>query len=386
MKLTHLPETPLEAVALMGGLVPTPIFDTLVALLLAQSVTVATRLGVFEALAAGPLSAQEVATRCDADPHATEKLLGALVGAGYLETKRGRYALAAMARTWLLAGSPHSLRDAILYQAIDATYIARMEEYVRTGAPLRIHESMSDDEWNLYQRAMYAGAGFSVAEFARRVPVPRDARMLLDIGGAHGRYAVALCKRHPALRATILDLPEAVRHAAPLVARSGLSDRVTYRVGDALTYDLGEDMYDIVIINNLVHHFDAEANRALTRRVARALRPAGVMAIGEVIRSSPARKLRQVGALTDLYFALTSEAGAWSFAEMADWQRDAGLKPRRGVRLLTAPGGGLQIARKPTTNAQKRAEAPRGVTRPERPSADGADAHDLVAGSRSVGG
>src|SRR5207248_9377691 len=121
----------------------------------------------------------------------------------------------------------------------------------------------------------------------------------------------------------------------------------------------GEERYDIVLINNLVHHFDEDANRTLTRRVARALRPGGVMAIGEVIRSSSARKVSQIGALTDLYFALTSEAGTWSFVEMAAWQRDAGLIPRRGVRLLTAPSGGLQIARKPSW---ERAERTRGFS------------------------
>jgi len=387
MKLGHLPETPLEAAALASGLVPTPVLDTLIALLLAQSVITATRLGVFEALEGGSLDAREVAARCDADPRAMEKLLGALVGMGYMRRERRRYALSALARKWLLKDSPRSLHDAILYQAIDGGYIAQMEQYVRTGAPLRIHEDMSDGEWNLYQRAMYAGAGFSVAEVARRIPVPRGARMLLDIGGAHGRYAVALCERHPQLRATILDLPDAVRQAAQLVARSGLGDRITYRVGDALAYDLGEDMYDVVIINNLVHHFDEAANHALTRRVARALRPRGVMAIGEVIRSSSTRKPGQVGALTDLYFALTSEAGTWSFAEMAAWQRDAGLMPRRGVRLLTAPGGGLQIARKPL---QKEAEAAHDVTRrvarPERASRDGADAHNRGTGSGDLGG
>jgi ubiquinone/menaquinone biosynthesis C-methylase UbiE len=383
MKLGHLPETPLEAAALAIGLVPTPVLDTLIALLLAQSVITATRLGVFEALEAGPLDAREVATRCDADPQAMEKLLGALAGMGYVRRERRCYALAPLARKWLLEDSPRSLHDAILYQAIDGGYIAQMEQYVRTGAPLRIHEDMSESEWDHYQRAMYAGAGFSVSEVARRIPVPRNARTLLDIGGGHGRYTVALCERHPQVRATILDLPDAVRHAAPLVARSGLSDRITYRVGDALTYDLGEDVYDIVIINNLVHHFDEEANRALTRRVARALRPGGVMAIGEVIRSSSARKPSQVGALTDLYFALTSKAGTWSFAEMSAWQRGAGLVPRRGVRLLTAPGGGLQIARKPV---QKRVEAAHDVARPGRSSRDGAGAHDLVAGSHALGG
>jgi ubiquinone/menaquinone biosynthesis C-methylase UbiE len=132
---------------------------------------------------------------------------------------------------------------------------------------------------------------------------------LLDIGGGHGRYAVARCERHPQVRATILDLPDAVRHAAPLVARSGLSDRITYRVGDALAYDRGDDEYDIVSINNLVHHFDEEANRALTRQMARALHPGGVMARGEVIRFSSTRKPSQVGALTLKGFRPRQAAG-----------------------------------------------------------------------------
>jgi hypothetical protein len=54
MKLGHLPEPPLEAVALACGLVSTPVLDTLIALLLAQSVITATRRGVFEALEDGP--------------------------------------------------------------------------------------------------------------------------------------------------------------------------------------------------------------------------------------------------------------------------------------------------------------------------------------------
>jgi len=32
---------------------------------------------------------------------------------------------------------------------------------------------------------------------------------------------------------------------------------------------------------------------------------------------------------------------------MRRWQRDAGLLPRRAVRLQTMPGAGLQAARKP---------------------------------------
>jgi 2-polyprenyl-3-methyl-5-hydroxy-6-metoxy-1,4-benzoquinol methylase len=198
---------------------------------------------------------------------------------------------------------------------------------------------------------MRSGANLAAPELARRIPVPKveEGRPIemLDIGGAHGYYSVALCRRHPQLRATILDLPEAIAHAAPLLAKEQMGDRVVHRAGNALTDDLGEQAYDLVLIANLVHHFDDASNRELVTRVARALRPGGILVIGEMIRPDAPGEGGQIGALTDLYFAITSEAGTYSFAEMAAWQRAAGLVPRRPLRLLTGPGAGLQIARKP---------------------------------------
>jgi SAM-dependent methyltransferase len=180
------------------------------------------------------------------------------------------------------------------------------------------------------------------------MPVPDGARDMLDIGGSHGYYSVALCRRHQGLRAVVLDLPQAVRHSAPLLAEEGMGDRVVHREGDALADDLGEESYDLVITAQLVHHFSAEQNRDLTNRIARALRPGGVYAILEEFRSPTPKDAGQVGALLDFYFALTSQSGTWSPEEMADWQRAAGLEPRRPIRFRTAPGAGIQAATKPT--------------------------------------
>jgi hypothetical protein len=49
----------------------------------------------------------------------------------------------------------------------------------------------------------------------------------------------------------------------------------------------------------------------------------------------------------DLYFALTSRSGLWSFGEMADWQRSAGLTPRKPMRLIMGQGPALQIGVRP---------------------------------------
>jgi SAM-dependent methyltransferase len=183
---------------------------------------------------------------------------------------------------------------------------------------------------------------------ARRVPVPTGARDMLDIGGSHGYFSVVLCRRHPALRATVLDLPSAVEHAAPLLEREGMGERVVHRAGDALVDDLGEAAYDLILIFSLVHHFDDATNRLLVSRAARALRPGGRLVIGDALRPSSPGKGGQQGAFFDLYFALTSESGLWTVDEMREWQVAAGLTPRKSVSLV--PGGGfvLQVAERPS--------------------------------------
>ena len=343
MKLGTKAENPLEWGVLQAGLIPTPLLDTIVAMLLARAVMVGTKLGIFEALAAAPKPAPAVAEICDLHPAAAEKLLSALAGAGYLRARDGAYSLTPLARRWLLKESPRSLHDAIVLQFLDADYIQHMEAFLRTGEPVRFHERMSNEDWGLYQRGMRSGAQLTAPEIVQRLRIPSGARQMLDIGGSHGYYSVAFCRRHAQLRATILDLPEAIQHAAPLLAREGMGDRIVHQAGDARVADLGERRYDFIFIANLVHHFSAEENQDLMRRAARALLPGGVVVIGDMIR--PTRPgSGQIGALTDLYFALTSESGTWSFAEMAQWQRLAELRPRRPLRLFTGPGGGLQAA------------------------------------------
>lgn len=347
MKLSIAAENPMERLVAAFGLAPAPIMHTHMSFLRARAILVATKLGLFEALADRPLPAREVADRCGTAVAPTEKLLNALVGAEYVAFGDGAYALTPMARRWTLASSPHSLRDKLLFEFIEWAMLERLEDFVRTGEPLDLHGGMDGSRWAAYQRAMRALAGLSAPEIVARTPVPRGATAMLDIGGSHGYLSVAMCRRHPALHAVVLDLPDAVAHAAPILAREGMGDRVVHRGGDVLADDLGEAQWDLVFMSQLAHHFDAATNRALAARVARALRPGGVFVVLDTIRPASPGASGQVGALLDLYFALTSESGTWTIEEIASWQRDAGLVPRRPVRLRTLPGAVEVIAARP---------------------------------------
>src|ERR1700704_4153671 len=125
MKLAGRPQNPVQWLAKKLGLMPPPLLDPHIAMLLARAVMEGTRLGVFEALAAGPLAADEIGSRCGSPPPATRKLppppapatrgatrklLDALAGCEYLRfDASSRYGLTLMARKWLLADAPQSL-------------------------------------------------------------------------------------------------------------------------------------------------------------------------------------------------------------------------------------------------------------------------------------
>jgi SAM-dependent methyltransferase len=351
MRIGVVPENPLEWLLLRLNLIPTPLMDTHLAFLVARLVMVATRVGIFEALKEGPRQADALAATCNTHPRGTEKLLDALVSLRYLRPDQTGYRLAPVARKWLLRDSPHTIYSKMLFHFAEWDITRHLDDYVTRGQSQDLHGTADAETWAIYQRAMKDIARSRAPEVARTMPAPHTPKRLLDIGGSHGLYAVELCRKYSGLEAVILDLPNAIEYAAPLLAEEKMGSRVVHRAGDALKDDFGESAWDIVFISSLVHHFDEVTNRELTARVARSLKPGGVFVIQEMIRT-PTRfeadkPKRRVAALLDLYFAATSASGTWSVETMNEWQKAAGLVPRQPLWSRSLPGIALVSAFKP---------------------------------------
>jgi SAM-dependent methyltransferase len=346
MHLGLVPDNPPRWKALLSRQVPLPFFETHFAFRLARSVMAATKLGVFESLAAQAATASEITRRCGTDPGATQKLLIALAGTGYLCFHDGRYALTPTARTWLLAESPGSVVDTVLFAFEEWDLMTHLETYISTGAPIDMHERMTGDQWELYQRSMRALAGQSAQQVAQAISMPDGATDMIDVGGSHGHYSAVLCRRHPSLHSVVLDLPEAVKAAVPLLSAEKMGDRVVHRAADALTYNFGVGTYDVVLLSNLAHHFSGLENADLFKRLGRALRPGGVLVVIEPIKLEAHSGTDQFAALNDLYFGLTSRSGTWTVGDIAGWQRDAGLDSAAEPITLGGSNIGLQAAKK----------------------------------------
>ena len=345
MRLGAIRQNIKESIGLATGSVPRPLMDTLVALLLARTIMTAASVGIFQALDSQPLTADEIAKRCETDPRATKRLIRALFGCKYLKYKNDRFALAPVTRRWLSPNSPCSLHSAVLHCHLDLRFM-NFEEYVRHGSCRHFHSALSGEDWQLYHRGQADYAAQMIDDVADGIPLPLGATDLLDLGGGHGLYAIAFCRRYHNLRARVLDLTITAPDTEQKRGSGGVIGRVKFEEADIRTVPLERGSTDIALLANVMHHFDESTNRALMRRVATALRPGGVVAVVDAMSPPSLEKTGQLEGLFDLYFGASSGAGLWTIAKVQEWAREAGLAVMSAIPIRRMPICKIQIARK----------------------------------------
>ena len=347
MRIATRADNPLERLAMAAGQVPTPLFDTYVAFFTARAVMAGSSLGIFAALAERPDDAPGLASRLDLDPAGVDVLVTALHALGYLEAAgEDRYAVTATTRKWLLDEKTSVAAFATVFDYDMWDHIGRMEDGIRSGQPIGLHERPPDDPyWERYMRGLFELSRLG-SDIAARLIGARNPRSALDLAGGHGEFSMALCRRHEGLKATIVDLEGGARIGRRIVEEQGMADRVTYRVGDLFETDLGAG-HDIAMANSITHHFDEERNVAMLRRAGEALRPGGTMAVLDLERAEPGKRGTQIGTLTGLLFYVTSHARTYSGRELEGFLEAAGFERLRSRRHLRLPGSVLVLGRAP---------------------------------------
>ncbi|MEJ2852618.1 MULTISPECIES: class I SAM-dependent methyltransferase [unclassified Saccharothrix] len=321
-----------------------PSFVDLIATAGYRAMAAALRLGVFAALSGEPLTAKDLAAALGTDPRGTGLLAEALVAFGYLERDGDTYRNTAPTQKWL-SGDGYSEVDrfwaSVLFESWDG-----LEDSIRTGTPaLDFYGWLSDrpEALQRFQRMLSGHADSIAPEVATHVPVGAT---LLDVGGGHAKYAIRLCTAHPDLRATVIDLPEALAVGAEAVAAAGLADRVTLRPGDYDDLDLGTD-FDTVLLFNVVHGRTAPANRVLLDRVAAALRPGGSVVLLEHDEHSEDRASDAFARVFSLNLFHGQGGQVYPASEITSWLTAAGLTDPTTHPLRTSPGQSLIMARRP---------------------------------------
>lgn len=325
MRLGFKADNLLERLANWFNLAPLPIAHVFFGMMSSRTMMAGVKLGVYAALAEGPATAEALAERLKLSPEGTRVLLEGLVSCEVVKRKRDRYLLDERARRWLDPRSPQYIGGFIEFNYAQWAWWSQLEDTVRTGQPVDIHDFAPDDpRWKDYIHAMHQLARLAAPEVASAIPLPRGARHLLDLGGAHGWFAAELCAKHRGLKATVVDLEGSARVGREIIAAAGLSHVVTHREGDILTAELGGP-YDAALLFQVMHHLSPAQNVALLRRVRTALAPKGTLAVLEYLRGEMEAE-PNASALIGLHYFLTSKAAAYTPAEVEGFLGDAGFK------------------------------------------------------------
>ncbi len=246
----------------------------------AQGIAVAAELKIADALADGPLAADELARRVGADPDALARLMRALVGEGiFVRRDDGRFALNALGET-LRSDTTMSMAGMARFVGHPAyrEHWSGLLDAVKTGeaVPPKLR-GMSGWEF-MEQRpdfaAVFNDAMTSVSEMAVDPVVAAydfaPYRTIIDVGGGHGRLLSAIIAATPGASGVLYDLPQVVEGAPELLHKHGIADRV--RVEGGSFFDAVPEGGDAYVLKNVIHDWpDADAVTILSniRKAAR---------------------------------------------------------------------------------------------------------------------
>jgi hypothetical protein len=273
---------------------------------LTDMITVVTRLGIPDILAAGPSDVSTIAAATGTHAPTLYRLLRSLAASGvFHEDEAGRFGLTAVG-SYLAAESPESLRGwvALIDRREMREAWANLEHSVRTGEnsfkalhgedvwTWRNHEP---EESAIFVRAMAAmstGVGSAVAnayDFGSR-------SVVADIGGGSGSMLAAILGRHPQLRGILFDQPAVVATPDEL-ERAGVLDRCEVVGGSFFdTIPGGADTYSMKAI---LHDWEDAEAIAILRNIRAQIPEDGVLLVVERVVGPPNEDLE--GKLSDLH-------------------------------------------------------------------------------------
>jgi SAM-dependent methyltransferase len=292
-----------------------------------QCLLAANQLGVFEALAHGPRTAEELAAELGLAARPTRLLLNACVGLGLLEKVARGFRNHPRSQLFLVPGTPAYLGDAVRYGRDMWEAWSRLTQALRDGRPAVPSETYTGDDPEKTRHFVHGMHNRALAIASALVPALdlSGRRRLLDVGGGPGTYSALLTRRYPELRCTVLDLPAVVALADEILESMDARGRVETVAGDYHTTPFPEG-HDVILISGVFHRESGDSCRDLIERAHRALVPGGLLAVADVF-TDPGGAAPLFAALFGLNMMLSApDGGVHADTDVARWLEEAGFR------------------------------------------------------------
>jgi hypothetical protein len=269
-------------------------------------VHLAAELGLADHLAAGPLSSEELAKRTKTDAAALYRVLRSLASLGLFTEDASRRFSSTPLGAALQTGAPGSARASILTLGGESVSAAwhQLSYSVRTGKPAfekangkPIFAWLAEhpDEAALFGETMIGFHGAEPAAVAAAYDFSGFST-IVDVGGGTGNLLTTILTNYSQPRGVLFDLPHVAPEAATLIKTRGLTERVTFEVGNFFeTVPSGGDAY---VMSHVIHDWNEEQCRTILANCRRAMKPTSRLLLIEMVL--PAGDTPHPGKLLDM--------------------------------------------------------------------------------------
>jgi hypothetical protein len=253
----------------------------------AQAIAAVVELGVIDRLAVGgPADPAELAAAVGVDADALHRFLRALAAEGLFTQDGDRFGLTE-AGELLRTEAPGSLRYFSRLMTGEAYQVWEQASLsLRTGAAA--FDAVFGKplfEWLADHPQRSAEFNEAQAELARLRLLPlldrHWAGTVVDVGGGNGQLLATLLTRHDQLSGVLLDRPEVVVQAKPVLDDAGVLDRCQLVGGDFFT-EVPEHG-DVYVLAQILHDWDDGQATQILRGCRAAMRPGTTLLILEQV-------------------------------------------------------------------------------------------------------
>jgi hypothetical protein len=305
------------------------------------------QLDLFTAMKDGPMTAEQVANAIGIKADRLRLLLWALVAAGLLTEKGGRFSNTVEADQFLVKGISSYMGS--LHASLAASWTMRLKtaDSLRTGIPqAKIDFSNSSaEELEVFLRRINANTVAATRSLLARHNFS-SIKTLADVGCGGAGLALTMTQVCPHIKATAIDLPQITPIAQKIVKEEGAADRVKILSADVLSGPL-PGSYDAAILRGLIQVLGPKNARLALKNIGAAINSGGkIYIIGYILDDS--RISPPVALGFNLNFINSFDAGeSYTEKEYRGWLSDTGFVDIERAAYMLAGGIGLMTARKP---------------------------------------
>lgn len=306
--------------------------------LASQALISGIELRVFNQIAAGKRTAEEVAKAVRASKRGVRTLLDALAALGYLSKAGEKYKLDPVADTFLVQGKPTYMGDLAYATKLTYSNWAFLTEAVKSGNPYQAvdAEERGKEFFPKLVPALFRGS--YAASRAALNSLPRKTRegikTILDVAAGSGAWSMAFAHGIPEAHVTVVDYPEVTPITRDFAKNGGVGERYHYKEGNLRELDFGKKEFDLVLLGHIIHSEGEKWGRKLIKKSFDALRPGGLLLIGEMVPNDS-----RTGPRMPLLFGLnmlmnTADGDVFTMKQYRQWLKSAGFK---SVKTISAP-------------------------------------------------